>query len=320
VRKRFAAIALAVAVMGLPSASAQTFPTKPVRMIVPFAPGGGTDITARTVAQKLQEMWGQSVVIEYRPGAGSITGTDAVAKSPPDGYTAGVVTTAHVLNPALRSDMPYNTTKDLAGVSLLTAQDLVITATNSLPANSVAELIALAKKSPGNLTYATPGNGTAMHVAAELLKSMAAVDIAHIPYKGSAQAYPDVIAGRVSIQFDTLHASMTNIKAGKVKALGITGVQRAASLPNAATVAETIPGFRVQSVTGMVLPGATPRDIVNKMSADINRLLRAPDLAARLRQQDQEPTGTTPDEFDAFIRAEIDKWTKVVKSAGIKAD
>ena len=321
--KVISAIALAAVILGsyLPGAAlAQTFPTKPVRMVVPFPPGGGTDITARMVSQKLQEIWGQSVVLDYKPGAGTVLGTDAVAKSNPDGYTTGIVITAYVINPGLRSDMPFDTIKDLSGVSMVTVTDLVIEATNSLPANNVAELIALAKRNPGKLTYATPGNGTAMHLAAELLKNMTGIDIVHVPYKGSAQAYPDVIAGRVSLQIDTLHASMGNIKAGKVKAIGITSLKRATSVPRTPTVAETIPGFSVMSISGIVVPRATPRDVVRKMSADINKALRAPDLVARLKQQDQEPSGTSPEEFDAFIRTEIDKWAKVIKSAGIKAD
>ncbi len=299
---------------------AQSFPSKPVRMIVPFTPGGGADIQARLLSQKLQEIWGQSVVIDYKPGGATIIGTDAVAKAAPDGYTTGAVFGSYVINPALRSDMPFDTIKDLSGVSMFAVSPLVIAATNSLPANNAAELIALAKKDPGKWTYATPGNGTSMHLAGELLKSLTGIQILHIPYKGSAQAYPDLIAGRVSLQIDTLHASIANIKAGKIKAIAVTGPNRVASSPDIPTVSEILPGYRAEAISGVVVPSAPPRDIVKKMSFDINRALKSPDLLARLAQQDLEPAGTSPEQFDAFIRSEIEKWRKVVKAAGIRAE
>ena len=317
------AIAFAAAVFGSiapGSSGAQSFPAKPVRMIVPFAPGGGIDVIARLLSQKLQEDWGQSVLLDYKPGAGAVLGTDAVAKASPDGYTTGLVITSHIMNPILRSDMPFDTLKDLSGVSMVSVSRLVLVATNSLKANNLAELIALAKKSPGKLTYASPGVGTSMHLAAELLKSEAGIDIVHVPYKGSALAYPDVMAGRVSLQFDTTHGSMGNIRAGKYKPIAITSPNRMPAAPDIPTVAETLPGYSVQAISGVVVPSATPRDIVHKMSADINKALQSPDLGARMAQFDLEPAGTTPEQFDAFIRSEIDKWGKVVKAAGIRAD
>jgi tripartite-type tricarboxylate transporter receptor subunit TctC len=311
-------LALAAALSG--AVHGQAFPTKPVRLVVPFPPGGATDIIARLLGQKLQEVWGQSVLIEYKPGGGTVVGTDFVAKSPPDGYTMGVVITAHVINPGLRSDLPYDTVKDLSGVSMVNVQHIALVATPGLEANTVPELIALAKKNPGKLTYATPGTGTAMHLAGELLKSLAGIDIVHVPYKGGAPAYPDVISGRVALQIDPMSASMPNIKAGKVKLLAITSPQRAPAVPEVPTVAETLPGFSVMSISGVVVPSATPRDVVRKASADVNRVLAAPDLVERMAQLGMEPSGTTPEQFDAFIRAEIQKWAQVVKSSGAKLD
>jgi tripartite-type tricarboxylate transporter receptor subunit TctC len=310
--------ALATALPG--PAQAQAFPAKPVRLVVPFPPGGATDIIGRLLGQKLQELWGQSVVIEYKPGGSTVVGTDFVAKSPPDGHTMGIVITAHVINPSMRADLPYNTIKDLAGVSMVAVSHIALVATPGLEANTVPELIALAKKNPGKLTYATPGTGTAMHLAGELLKSLAAIDIVHVPYKGGAPASLDVISGRVALQIDPMYASTANVKAGKLKLLAIASPQRAPTVPEVPTIAETIPGFSVMSITGVVVPGATPRDIVSKASLDINRALAAPDLVERMSQHGMEPSGTTPAQFDAFIRTEIEKWSKVVKASGAKLD
>ncbi len=313
---------LAGALLGLAlsPAWAQGFPARPVHMIVPFTPGGGVDVQARLVSQKLTELWGQPAVVDYKPGASGILGTDFVAKSAPDGYTAEFVITSHVLNPVLHARMPFDTVKDLSGVSMTAVSRLVLTATKSLEANNIAELIALAKKNPGKLTYASPGVGTAMHFAGELLKNMAEIDIVHVPYKSSGPAYPDVIGGRVTLQFDTLQGSMGNIKQGKVKPIALTSATRSPALPDVAAIAEVVPGYSVMSIAGVVVPSATPRDIVHKMSADINKVLQSQDLLQRMDQLGMEPAGNTPEQFDAFIRSEIETWRKVVKAAGIQAE
>ena len=293
-RRLLCALALALAAVLPGAVLAQAFPTKPVRLVVPFPPGGATDIIARLLGQKLQEIWSQSVLIEYKPGGGTVVGTDFVAKSPPDGYTMGVVITAHVINPGLRTDLPYDTMKDLSGFRWWPSQHIALVATPGLEANTVPELIELAKKNPGKLTYATPGTGTAMHLAGELLKSLAGIDIVHVPYKGGAPAYPDVISGRVAFQIDPMFSSMPNVKAGKVKLLAVTSPQRAPTVPDVPTVAETLPGFSVMSISGMVVPSATPRDVVRKASADINRALAVPTSSSGWRSSAWSPRARRP--------------------------
>jgi tripartite-type tricarboxylate transporter receptor subunit TctC len=313
------AAALALGLLGLTArASAETYPARPVRLIVPFPPGGATDIVARLLSENLTKIWHQNVLVDYKPGAGTIIGTDTVAKSAPDGYTLGIVITAHVINPSLRAHMPYDTLKDLSGVSMLTISHIVLAATNSLPANTLPEVIALAKKEPGALSYATPGTGTAMHLAGELLKTRAGIDIVHVPYRGGASAYPDLIAGRVQLQFDPLYSMMQIISTHKVKPIAITSPKRADVAPEIPTFAETLPGFSVLSITGVVVPSATPRPLVHKISADINQALKAPDLKERMAGVGMEPAGDTPEQFDAYIKSEIAKWAPIVKEAGLK--
>ena len=316
-------LALAASILGITatgSAFAQAFPSKPVRLIVPFPPGGATDIIGRLVAAKMQEIWGQTVIVDNRPGAGTVVGTNAVAKAPPDGYTMGFVVTAHVINPSFRADLPYDTIKDLAPVSQVSVQHLVLAANPSFPASNIAELIDLAKKSPGTLAYATPGSGTAMHLSIELLKTNAGIGLVHVPYKGGAPAQQDVMGGRVPLLVDVHYAVLPLINSGKIKVLALLSPERMKSFPNLPTIAETVPGVGAMSMVGIVAPAATPPDIVHQASADVARAVRSSDLRERMVQVGMEPVGSTPEQFDSFIRAEIDKWSRVVKASGAKVD
>ncbi|HXU41666.1 MAG TPA: tripartite tricarboxylate transporter substrate binding protein [Burkholderiales bacterium] len=312
-RWAFAFLCLAVS---LPS-SAQQFPVKPVRLIVPFPPGGATDIVGRLVAAKMQEVWRQTVIVENKPGAGTVVGTDAVAKAPPDGYTLGVVVTAHVINPSLRSSLPYDTLKDLAAVTQVSVQQLVIAAHPAVPANNIAELIELAKRNPGKLSYATPGSGTAMHLSIELLKTSTGIDLVHVPYKGGAPAQQDVIGGRVPILLDVLYAVTPLIDAGKIKVIALLGPERVSKYP---VVAETVPGVSALSIVGIVAPSGLKDELLAKISGDIASAIKSSDLTGRMKQLGMEPVGSTAREFDALIRAEMEKWGRVVKASGAKAD
>jgi tripartite-type tricarboxylate transporter receptor subunit TctC len=299
---------------------AQEFPTRRVTIIVSNAPGAMQDMAARMFAPRLQAIWGQPVIIEYKLGAGTVVGTDYVAKSAPDGYTIGQVATPHVINPSVRSNMPFDTVRDLSGVTMTTIGHVAIIATPSLEANTLGELIALAKRLPGKLSYATAGAGTSMHLTGELLKIMTGIDMVHIPYKGSAAAFPDVIAGRVPIMIDSLASAMPSIKSGKLKPIAITSLKRASVAPNIPTVAELLPGFSMLSINGIVVPSATPRAIVQRINAAYVAALQSPEVKAKMAELSLEPVGNAPEEFDAFIRSEIEKWAKVVKAAGITAD
>jgi tripartite-type tricarboxylate transporter receptor subunit TctC len=298
-------------------AFSQQFPAKAVKLIVPFPPGGATDIVGRLVAAKMQEVWRQTVIVENKPGAGTVVGTDAVAKAPADGYTLGVVVTAHAINPSLRANMPYDTLKDLAAVTQVSVQQLVIAAHPSLPANNIAELIDLAKRNPGKLSYATPGSGTAMHLSIELLKTSAGIDLVHVPYKEGAPAQQDVIGGRVPILLDVLYAVTPLIDAGKIKVIALLGPERVSKYP---VVAETVPGVSALSIVGVVAPSGLKHELLRKISGDIASAIRSSDLTGRMKQLGMEPVGSTPEEFDALIRAEMEKWARVVKASGAKAD
>ena len=311
---------LALATLLPLAAAGQQFPNKAVRLMVPFPPGGATDIIGRLVAAKMQEVWGHPVVVENKPGAGTVVGTEYVAKSAPDGYTLGMVVTAYVINPSLRTDLPYNTLKDLAGVTQVSVQHLVMAAHPSLPANNIPELIALAKKEPGKLAYATPGSGTAMHLSVEMLKTSAGVDLVHVPYKGGAPAQQDVMSGRVPILMDVLYAVQPLIKSGRIKVLALLSPQRAPESPEYPVVSESVPGVSALSLVGIVAPAATPRELVNRISGDIARQVKSSDLTERMKQQGMEPIGSSPEQFDALIRAEMEKWAKVVKQSGAKVD
>ncbi len=316
-----AALATAcAATLATPALAQAPFPNKPVTIVVPNAPGGAVDILARLLEKQLAEKWKQPVVVVYKAGAGTVIGTDFVAKSPADGLTIGLVVTSHVINPTLRKNMPFDTVKDLSGVTLIGTSPVLISAAPNLEANNLKELIALAKKQPGKLTYASPGSGSSMHLGGEMLKTLAGIDMLHAPYKGSGGAFPDVFTGRVDLIIDPLFSSMPHIKAGKMKPIAVLTPQRAAGAPDIPAAVETVPGLVVQSVFGAVVASGTPRAHVKKLSDDINAALRTDELKARMADIGITPTGTTPEAFDAYIRTEIDRWGAVVKSSGATAD
>jgi tripartite-type tricarboxylate transporter receptor subunit TctC len=316
---------LRAALLGLIAASGATaaepsFPTRPVRLIVPFTPGGSTDILARLIGERLAARWGQAVVIENKPGAGTIVGTSAVVNAPSDGYTIGVAISAHVINPSLHPDLPYDTVRDLSGVSLLSFQSLVMLATPSLPANDVPSMVALAKRTPGGLAFGTPGVGTMMHLASELLSRAAGIELNHVPYNGGAPAAIDAIAGRVPLVFDILFSARPYIDAGKLKAIGVLDAQRVPSLPNVTTFAEFYPDLVTRSSVGLVVRSATPRPLIERISADAAAVIHAPDFTGRMLELGLEPVGSTPAEYDAFIRREIARWKTIIDAKGIRLE
>ena len=302
------------------AACGQGFPSRNVMLVVPNPPGGAIDIQARVYAQKLQELWGQPVIVDYKPGAGTLLGMEHVARSAPDGHTLGMVVTPLVILPALRAKMPYDTLKDLAPVTMTGTSSIMIAASPKLPAASLAELIALARKQPGKLTYATAGLGSSMHLAGELLKLEAGIDLLHVPFKGGAQAYPELMAGRVDLQLDPTFAIHRHVKAGRMKAIAVTSARRDPSAPEVPSVAETLAGFSVLSINGIVVAGGTPRELVHRINADLRTLLREPDTARRLEELGIEVVGNSPEEFGAFIKSEIERWTRVAKAANVKMD
>jgi len=296
-----------------------SYPSKAVTLIVPNAPGGAIDILARVLQQQLQPVWNQPVIVEYKAGAGTVLGTDFAAKAPPNGHTLCVVATPHVINPAMRQ-LPFDTVKDLSGITILGISNILISATPSFPANNLKEAIALIKKNPGKFSYASPGSGSSMHLAMELLKQNAGLDILHVPFKGSGPAYPEVMAGRIEFLVDPLFSSMSFVKAGKLKPLATTAGKRSAIAPDIQPVAETVPGFNVQSMFGLVVASGTPRDVVAKIYSDIVMALQKPEAQKKMAELGLEPVAITPEKFDEQIKADIEKWTQLVKSAKIKAD
>jgi tripartite-type tricarboxylate transporter receptor subunit TctC len=301
-------------------AAAQPFPSRTVSLVVPNPPGGAIDILGRVFAQKLQEMWNVPVIVDNKAGGGTLIGMDYVAKSAPDGHTICMVVTPLVIFPAIREKMPYDTLKDLAPVTLTGIASIMIAATPGLAANSIAELIALAKKNPGKLTYASPGSGSSMHLAFELLKLEAGIDILHVPFKGGAQAYPEVMAGRIDMQLDPAYSIYRHVKGGKMKAIAVTSLKRDPASPEVPAISETIAGFNVVSINGIVVAGGTPKAIVQRLNADFRKLLAQPDILKRLEELGIAPAGNSPEEFEAFIKSEIARWTRVAKAANIKMD
>jgi tripartite-type tricarboxylate transporter receptor subunit TctC len=311
---------LTVAALAVPlRAAARDFPAGPVKIIIPFAPGGPTDTVGRLIGQKLQEIWGQPVIIDYKPGAGTAIGADFVAKSAPDGLTIGMVNSSFAVNPSLRRSLPYDTVKDLAGITQIANLELAIVARPDTPFNNVRELVAYAKKNPGKLTYGTPGAGSTTHLGAELLKREAGFDMLHAPFKGSAPAHTELMGGRIDLVFDPLLSVLPYVKAGRMKMIATLGEQRVPGF-DYPTVAETLPGFHVNALLGFVAPRATPAAAVQKMQQDIARVLNAPDMRKRIEEQGMTVVASSSAQFDAFVQSEMKRWAKTIADAGIQAE
>ena len=311
---------LVLAILSLGSATAQDrYPSKPLRLIVPFAPGGSTDIFARLIAERAQGPLGQPVVVENRAGAAGNIGAEAVARSAPDGYTLLMATTGVMaINNALYRNMTYDAAKDLEPVIFVASITNVLIVPPEFPAKSVAELIAAAKKEPGKLSFASSGAGSSTHMSAELFKSMSGTDILHIPYKGSGQALPDLMSGRVSMMFENAPGAVSHIKAGKVRALAVTGLKRSPAMPELPTVAESgVPGYESLSWSGIAVPAGTPRAVVDRLNKDFNSILAAAEMRQKLTEQGAETMGGAPEAFAQHIRAEREKWSRLIREKNI---
>jgi tripartite-type tricarboxylate transporter receptor subunit TctC len=300
---------------------AQAYPTHAVKVIVPYGVGGPADIYGRFLATKLQESLGQPFVVEDRPGGGSIVGTDVVAKSPPDGYTLLVMSNTHTVNETLIPKKPFDLMKDFAPITGINSSDLLMVINPSVPAKNLKEFIALAKSKPGVLNYASSGPGTPYHMAGELFKYMAGVDIVHVPHKGSDQARTAVLGGQVQMMFDAITTMAGQARAGKVKALGTTGKKRSSVMPEVPTIAEAgVPGYEATIWLGLMAPANTPRPILEKLNTEVNKIINAPDVKETWGKQGAVPMGMSVDEFGKFLHEDIAKWSKLVKATGMKVD
>ena len=316
------AVACLAATISPAFAQTPAYPAKPVRLIVPFPPGGSLDIAGRLIAQKLTEIWGQTVVVENKPGAGGNIGADYVAKSPPDGYTIllGALST-HAVNPSLYKSMPYDAVKDFAPITLIAITPNVLVVNASLPVNSAKEFIAYAKANPGKLNFGSGSNGSAGHLAGELFKVETGSDAVHVPFKGGAPATQALMAGDTQFMFDNLANAMPQVKAGKLRALAVTTAERSKLAPELPTMAEAgLQGFDISTWFGLFAPAGTPGDVIAKWNAEVAKILNSPDMREKLVAQGAEPAPTTPEQFAAFVKSEIVKYAKIVKASGAKVD
>jgi tripartite-type tricarboxylate transporter receptor subunit TctC len=318
---RLAVLGVVIA-LASPAALSQSFPAKPVKLVIPFPPGGSLDNVGRLLAQKISESWGQPIVVENRPGAGGNVGADAVAKSPPDGYTVvmGALST-HAVNPSLYPKMPYDAVKDFAPISLVAITPNVLVVNSALPVNSLKDLIAYAKANPGKVNFGSGSNGSAGHLAGELFKVDTGTDVAHIPFKGGAPATQALLAGDTQFMFDNLANAMAQLKGGKIKAIAVTTAQRSKLAPELPTMAEAgMPGFDISTWFGILAPAGTPSDVVAKWNAELVKALNAPDVREKMMAQGAEPSPTTPAEFASFIAREREKYARIIKASGAKVD
>ena len=297
---------------------AQDFPVKPIRLIVPFPPGGLADVWARVFGQELTRAWNQPVVIDNRPGAGTTIAADTVAKAPADGYTVYFTNIGHSMSAGLYRKLPYSVQSDFSPVTIVGDVTSILAVTPSVPANTAAELIVLAKSKPGQISFASAGNGTASHLLGEYLRLRANINLVHIPYKGTAPALSDLLAGRVTMIFEPMPTMLPHVRAGKLKALGVTTAKRAAAAPEIATLAETgLPGFDVSIWYGFLVPAKTPRPLVTRLHAEFARIVNTQEMKERFAAQGAEPVANTPEQFAAIIKADIAQWSKVIKDAGV---
>jgi len=303
------------------AARAQAYPAHTVKVVVPYGVGGPADIYGRFLATKLQETMGQPFIVEDHPGGGAVVGTDVVAKSAPDGYTLLVMSNTHTVNETLIPKKPFDLMRDFAPITPINYSDLIMVINPSVPAQNLKEFIALAKSKPGVLNYASSGPGTPYHMAGELFKSMAGVDIVHIPHKGSDQARTAVLGGQVQMMFDAITTMAGQVRAGKVRALGTTGTKRSAVMPEVPTIAEAgVPGYEATIWLGLMAPAKTPRPILDKLNAEVNKIINSPEVKENWAKQGAQPMGMSIEQFDKFLREDIAKWAKVVKVSGAKVD
>ena len=301
--------------------NAQTYPNKPVRVVIPYPPGGPTDIVARVMFQQVSEATGQQFLLDNRAGAGGNIGAEIVAKAPADGYTLLIGTTAHAINMSLFKNLNYDVQKDFAPVSLLTQGPLVLVTHPQFPANSVKELIEVAKSKPGGLNFASSGNGQSTHLSAELFNTMAGIKMSHVPYKGSAPALTDVMSGQVDVMFDTTLSAMPFVKAGKLKALGLTSPVRSAAAPDVPTIAESgLPGYEVFAWNGVLVPAGTPRAVIQQLNDQIRKAMLLPQVKDKFSAQGFAASWNSPENFGVFLKNEVDKWARTVKASGATLD
>ena len=316
-------VASACAILALPGfaqSGARPYPTKPVTIVVPAPPGGTADLVIRTLSARLAESLGQSVVVDNRAGGGGVIATQFVGRAPADGYTLLMVYTSHAINPSLYAKLPYDGEKDFVPVTLLGQVPLVLVVPQDMPAKTMAEFIAYAKANPGKLNFGSAAIGGASHLGGELLNSMAGIDIQHVPYKGGAAAAMDLASGRLSMVLDSFLPLQAYIKAGKIRPLGVASAKRSEMAPDLPAIAETVPGFEAAAWFGILAPAGTPRELVMRLNTELVKALRDPELRRRLTQQGFEPGGDSPEEFAAFMRAETEKWARVIRKAGVKIE
>jgi tripartite-type tricarboxylate transporter receptor subunit TctC len=301
-------------------AQAPAFPAKPIRIVVPFTPGGPNDILARMIGQRYTAAWGQQTIVDNRPGGGTVIGTDIVAKAPADGHTLLMVSTSHAANPSLMAKLPFDTLRDFMSVGQAVSSPNVLVVHPSVPAKTTADLIAIAKARPGQITFASGGSGAATHLAGELLKIMAGVEMTHIPYKGGVPATIDLISGQVTWMFGTILPTIPHVRSGKLRALAVSGKKRAEVMPEVPTVAEHVPGFEASSWYGVFAPAGTPPEVITKLNQEMARALTPPEVRQRLAAEGTEVVAGSPDDFMALFRAEVAKWARVIMQSGIRLE